>query len=87
MTMSLTGKAQAPYYEPSAKVYTPLTEQPGAPAESYPLSGFDNVNLFNGHLSFSFAIDANRRQGQGRIYDHVADRATLAGANRCGPNV
>ena len=56
MTMSLTGEAQAPYYEPSAKVYTPLTEQPGAPAGSYPLSGFDNVNLFNGHLSFSLPL-------------------------------
>src|ERR1043165_7731372 len=56
MTMSLTGKAQAPYYEPSAKVFTPLTEQPGAPVGSYPLSGFDNVNLFNGHMNFRLPL-------------------------------
>jgi hypothetical protein len=52
ISLSLTVKAQAPYYEPSAKVYTPLTEQPGGPAGSYPLSGFDTVNLFNGGDKF-----------------------------------
>ncbi|HEU4713078.1 MAG TPA: RHS repeat-associated core domain-containing protein [Pyrinomonadaceae bacterium] len=33
-----------------------MSEQPGAPAGSYPLSGFDNVNLFNGHLNFSLPL-------------------------------
>lgn len=31
---------------------TPLAIAPGAPAGSFPLSGFDNVNLYNGHLNF-----------------------------------
>jgi RHS repeat-associated protein len=47
---------QPPYYQPSAAAYTPLTEQPGAPAGSYPLSGFDNVNLFNGHMNFQLPL-------------------------------
>lgn len=33
--------------------YTPLSLAPGAPAGSYPLSGFYNINLFNGNLNFS----------------------------------
>jgi YD repeat-containing protein len=36
--------------------WTPLAEQPGAPVGSYPLSGFDNVNLFNGHLNFHLPL-------------------------------
>src|SRR5882724_6529578 len=32
---------------------TPTGMQPGAPAGSYSLGGFDNVNLFNGHMNFS----------------------------------
>ena len=35
---------------------TPPGQAPGAPAGSYPLSGFDNVNLFNGHLNFSLPV-------------------------------
>ena len=35
---------------------TPTGMQPGAPAGSYPLSGFDNVNLFNGHMNFSLPL-------------------------------
>jgi len=31
---------------------TPLGNAPGAPAGSYALSGFDSVNLYNGHLNF-----------------------------------
>jgi len=31
---------------------TPLSLTPGAPAGSFALSGFDNVNLFNGNLNF-----------------------------------
>ena len=31
---------------------TPPALTPGAPAGSYELSGFDNVNLFNGNLNF-----------------------------------
>jgi RHS repeat-associated protein len=31
---------------------TPLGNAPGAPAGSYSLSGFDTVNLYNGHLNF-----------------------------------
>src|ERR1044072_3804469 len=35
---------------------TPLALQPGAPSGSYPLSDFDNVNLFNGSLNFSLPL-------------------------------
>src|SRR5688572_18392965 len=35
---------------------TPLGLQPGAPAGSYALSGFDNVNLFNGNLNFQLSL-------------------------------
>src|SRR5678815_3216032 len=35
---------------------TPLGLQPGAPAGSYPLSGFDNVNLYSGSLSFQLPL-------------------------------
>src|SRR5262245_54037787 len=35
---------------------TPLGISPGAPAGSYPLSDFDNVNLFNGSLNFSLPL-------------------------------
>ena len=35
---------------------TPLGLQPGAPAGSYPLSNFDNINLYNGNLSFQLAL-------------------------------
>ena len=35
---------------------TPLGMAPGAPAGSYPLSGFDNVNLYSGNLSFSLPL-------------------------------
>ena len=35
---------------------TPLGLSPGAPAGSYPLSGFENVNLFNGNLNFHLPL-------------------------------
>jgi hypothetical protein len=35
---------------------TPLGVAPGAPVGSYALSGFDNVNLFNGNLNFSMPL-------------------------------
>jgi hypothetical protein len=35
---------------------TPLGAAPGAPAGSYPLSGFENVNLYNGSLSFHLPL-------------------------------
>jgi hypothetical protein len=40
-----TAQAQSDYGS------TPLANAPGAPAGSYPLSGIDNINLFNGHVS------------------------------------
>src|SRR5688572_26166125 len=43
---------------------TPPGQSPGAPAGSYPLSGFDNVNLFNGHLNFRLPlVKVNGRGG------------------------
>lgn len=35
---------------------TPLAVSPGAPAGSYQLGGFDNVNLYNGHLNFRLPL-------------------------------
>ena len=35
---------------------TPLGIAPGAPAGSYALSGFDNVNLYNGNLNFRLPL-------------------------------
>jgi RHS repeat-associated protein len=35
---------------------SPLALSPGAPAGSYALSDFDNVNLFNGHLNFHLPL-------------------------------
>jgi RHS repeat-associated protein len=35
---------------------TPLSLTPGAPAGSYALSGFDNINLFNGNLNFQLPL-------------------------------
>jgi len=35
---------------------TPKMTQPGAPAGSYSLSGFENVNLFNGNLNFNLPL-------------------------------
>lgn len=43
---------------------TPPGQSPGAPTGSYALSGFDNVNLFNGHLNFHLPlIKVNGRGG------------------------
>src|ERR1041384_4407654 len=35
---------------------TPMGLQPGSPSGSYALSGFDNVNLYNGNLSFQLSL-------------------------------
>ena len=35
---------------------TPPGQSPGDPAGAYSLSGFDNVNLFNGHLNFRLPL-------------------------------
>lgn len=35
---------------------TPLALSPGAPAGSYALSGFDNINLYNGNLNFNLPL-------------------------------
>lgn len=57
LTSTISASAQQPpYYQPSSAVYTPLSEQPGAPVGSYPLSGFDTINLFNGHMNFRLPL-------------------------------
>lgn len=42
---------------------TPTGLAPGTPAGSYSLSGFDNVNLFNGNLNFSLPLINVRGRG------------------------
>jgi RHS repeat-associated protein len=48
---------------------TPLGMTPGAPAGSYPLSGFESVNYFNGGLSF--ALPLVRIGGRGDVQTTV----------------
>jgi RHS repeat-associated protein len=36
--------------------FTPASMAPGAPAGSYALSGFDNINLYNGNLNFRLPL-------------------------------
>ena len=43
--------------------FTPLALTPGLPAGSYPLSGFENVNLFNGSLNFHLPLFAAGGRG------------------------
>jgi hypothetical protein len=53
---------------------TPLGLSPGAPAGSYALSGFGNVNLYNGNLDFHLPLV--RVSGRGK-----AESASLLGLN------
>jgi YD repeat-containing protein len=43
---------------------TPLGLSPGSPAGSYTLSGFDNVNLYNGNLNFRLPLLQIHGRGQ-----------------------
>src|SRR5262245_2276702 len=45
---------------------TPPALTPGAPAGSYPLSGFDNVNLFNGKASVALPLMEIGARGEAR---------------------
>lgn len=49
---------------------TPAGQAPGAPAGSFALSGFDNVNLFNGKLNFSLPL--MRIGGRGEVGYNVS---------------
>src|SRR6185295_10041283 len=42
---------------------TPSNLAAGSPAGSYPLSGFDNINLFNGNLNFRLPLLAAGGRG------------------------
>jgi len=46
---------------------TPLGLQPGSPSGSYALSGFDNVNLYNGNLSFQLSLLGVSGRGGARM--------------------
>ena len=48
---------------------TPPGQAPGAPAGSYSLSGFEKVNLFNGHLNFQLPLLQVSGRGGRRIPD------------------
>jgi len=43
---------------------TPAALQPGAPSGSYALSGFDNINLYNGNLNFRLPLAAIIGRGE-----------------------
>src|SRR6185503_14912345 len=51
-----SARAQGPSGTSATDGSTPLGLQPGAPAGSYPLSGFDNINPFNGNLNFHLPL-------------------------------
>ena len=51
LVLAFAGYAQSPIDDT-----TPPGQAPGAPAGSYALSGFDNVNLFNGNLNFALPL-------------------------------
>ena len=51
----LTARAQGNVTSPTDGM-TPLQLQPGSPEGSYELSGFDNVNLYSGGLSFDLPL-------------------------------
>jgi RHS repeat-associated protein len=53
LLISVNALAQSTY---ATDGQTPLAMAPGAPAGSYALSGFDNVNLFNGNLNFRLPL-------------------------------
>src|SRR5262245_56151156 len=56
-TLLLTGATVAQTTTSSATdLKTPAALTPGAPAGSYALSGFDNVNLYNGNLNFRLPL-------------------------------
>lgn len=57
---------------------TPLGLQPGAPAGSYALSGFDNVNLYNGNLSFQLSLLGVSGRGGAQNACDVANRREVA---------
>src|ERR1043166_2742536 len=59
LTVLLAGAARAQTTTSTTSVTdgrTPSGLQPGSPAGSYELSGFDNVNLYNGNLSFHLPL-------------------------------
>jgi hypothetical protein len=60
---------------------TPLGIAPGSPAGSYPLSGFEDVNLFNGHLSFRLPLAQAARRRTDTSEFH-AERSPLADCQR-----
>jgi hypothetical protein len=53
--LSNSARAQYPTTT-STDGQTPLGLAPGAPEGSYALSGFDQVNLFNGNLNFGLPL-------------------------------
>jgi RHS repeat-associated protein len=59
----LLALAQGASAQATADGTTPLGIAPGAPAGSYSLSGFDNVNLFNGNLNFRLPLLSIKGRG------------------------
>jgi hypothetical protein len=48
-------------------VSTPSGLKPGAPAGSYSLSGFDNINLYNGNLNFHLPLKGIGGRGNAQM--------------------
>ena len=55
LVLSSPGEANAQSFYPTDGT-TPMGVKPGSPAGSYALSGFDNVNLYNGNLNFRLPL-------------------------------
>lgn len=52
----MSGSANAQFTSTSTDGSTPLGLSPGAPAGSHALSGFDNINPYNGNLNFHLPL-------------------------------
>src|SRR5689334_15354274 len=66
LSMSVTTFGQSTLTASSWDGRTPPALTPGAPAGSYPLSGFENVNLFNGKASVAIPLMEIGARGEAR---------------------
>jgi hypothetical protein len=66
LSLAISVRAQAPTDNGA-----PLGIAPGSPEGSYALSGFENVNLYNGSLSFSFPVQQIGGRGSAGYTAHM----------------
>lgn len=81
--LTATGFAQS-----STDGTTPPPLTPGAPAGSYPLSNFENINLFNGNLNFHLPLLSVRGRGEAQkaVMLKIEQRWRIEEITPCFPN-